>query len=197
MGTVIRYSILTASIIGIAVVLLGLFNALSPLDSLGETSGDCDVRNDFPSTPNGTGIVATGHSTGCAIALLSTQFTTYVYVHRAGEKDSPKSLVFRFFNSDENFDDPHIVWTDNSNVHISIPEVGEVTKHLTSIDGVKISYAIGKEEFSREEDRKYTIMLAAGLFVLLIFLTGSCFLTVRSIRKQKRKLIEASERASR
>jgi hypothetical protein len=122
------------------------------LDSLGETNGaNCDTRGDFPSVPNGAGMVVTGHSTGCAVVLLSTAFTTYVYVHKAGENDSAKSLVFRFDESPESSTDPQIVWSDTSNLKISVPEVDAVTKQLTSINGVKISYSIGKEENSLEE----------------------------------------------
>lgn len=178
MGKVARYTVLTASIVGITVVLLLLFRLLSPLDSLGQTDKSCDAREEIPSVPNGTGLVATGHSTGCAIALLSTEFTTYVYVHKAGDKDSAKSLVFRFYES-PSFDGPKIVWGDDSNLHISVSEVGEVTKQLNSMDGVKISYSVGKEAFSREEDLKESRHWATLLFVCLTFLTGVCFLTVR------------------
>jgi hypothetical protein len=195
MGKVARYTVLTASIVGIAVVLLLLFRFFSPLDSLGQTDARCDTRGEFPSVPNGTGMVATGHSTGCTIALLSTEFTSYVYVHKAGEKDSAKSLVFRFYESPEFFDYPKIVWSDDSNLHISISEVAEVTKQLNFIDAVKISYSVGKEAFSRGEDLKASRHWATVLFVWLTFLTGVCFLTVRSIRKQKRldNLKEAGE----
>ena len=195
MGKVARYTVLTVSIVGIAVVLFLLFRFFSPLDSLGQTDASCDTREDFPSVPNGTGMVATGHTTGCAIALLSTEFTTYVYVHKAGEKDSAKSLVFRFYESPGFFDGPKIAWSDDSNLHISVSEVGEVTKQLNSIDGVKISYSVGKEGFSREEDLKESRHWATVLFVWLTFLTGVCFLTVRSIRRRKRldNLKEAGE----
>jgi len=185
LGKVARYFLLVVSILGLFFVLKLLYNDLSPLDSLGQTDESCDTRGDFPSVPNGTGMVATGHSTGCAIVLLSTEFTTYVYVHKAGEKDSAKSLVFRFYESLEFFDDPKIVWSDDSNLHISISEVGEVTKQLNSMDGVKISYSIGKEDFSHEESLKLARHYDKILLVLLVFLTLICALTVRSIRKQK------------
>jgi hypothetical protein len=137
--------------------------------------------------PNGTGMVATGHSTGCATVLLSTEFTTYLYVHKAGEKDSAKSLVFRFHESPEVFDDPKIMWSGNANLHISISEVGEVTKQLSSMDGIKISYSIDKEDVSHKRSLKDSIRQGAVLFVFLIFMTVICFVTVRSIRNQKRE----------
>jgi len=186
MRKVAQYSVLTASIIGIAVVLFLLFRLLSPLDSLGRTDERCDTRGDFPSVPNHTGIVATAHETGCAIVLLSTEFTTYVYVHRAGEEDSARSLVFRFYESPNSFDCPKIVWINDSSLYISVSDVGEVTKQLNSMDGVKISYFVGKEVFSREEDLRESRRWATVLFVWLISLTGVCFLTIRSIKKQKR-----------
>ena len=119
--------------------------------------------------PNGTGMVATGHSTGCAIALLSTEFTTYVYVHKAGEQDSAKSLVFRFYESPEGFDGPKITWSDDSNLHISVSKVGEVTRQLNSIGGVKVSYSIGKQVFPREQDLKESRRWAAVLICLADF----------------------------
>jgi hypothetical protein len=189
LGKVVRYFLLVVSILGIFFVLKRLYNDLSPLDSLGQTDESCDTRGDFPSVRNGAGMVATGHSTGCAIVLLSTEFTTYVYVHRAGDADSAKSLVFRFYESPESFDDPKIVWTDNSNLQISIPEVGEVTKKLNSMDGVKISYSIGKEDWSHEESLRLARHVDEILLVWLVILTVICALTVRSIQNQKYKTI--------
>ena len=102
LGKFARYFLLGLSTLSILMALNWLYVDIAPmLNSLGETNGaDCDTRGDFPSVPNGVGMVVTGHSTGCAVVLLSTAFTTYIYVHKIGESDSAKSLVFRF---DESF----------------------------------------------------------------------------------------------
>src|ERR1700688_1556498 len=133
LGKFARYFSLGLSILSILMALNWLYVELAPLlDSLGETNGaDCDYRGDFPSVPNGAGLVATGHSTGCAVVLLFTAFTTYVYVHKIGESDSAKSLVFRFNESPDSSAEPQIVWSDASNLRISVSTVDAVTKQLT------------------------------------------------------------------
>jgi len=148
-----RYFLLALSILSVLIALNWLYVDVAPmLDSLGPTNGaDCDSRGDFPSVPNGAGMIATGHSTGCAFFLLGTAFTTYIYVHRAGEPDSANSLVFRFDESPDSSEDPKLIWSDASNLRISVPEVSAVTKRRTSINGVNISYSIVKEEVSLEE----------------------------------------------
>jgi hypothetical protein len=79
--------------------------SIAASEQLGEANGEC-ARGDLPSVPNGTGMVATVRTTACAGLLLSTVFTTYVYVHKIGEVDNAKSLVFSF---DASSDDLQIV----------------------------------------------------------------------------------------
>jgi hypothetical protein len=176
---------LVVSVLGIVFVLNYLYRNIGPSDSLGEASDNC-VRGDLPSVLNGSGMVATVHVTSCTFGLAHGEGTTYVYLHKSGENDSRKSLVFRFDNGNH-FDSPQITWSDNLNLHISVPAVGEVTKQIASKDGVKVFYSIGKEEMSREESLRIRRHDAKISFVWLVFLTGICVLTVRSIRKQKGK----------
>ena len=105
-------------------------------------------------------------------------------MHKSGEEDSRKSLVFRFANA-ANLDDPLITWTDSSDLRISVSEVGEVTKQVAAIDGVKILYSIGKERAPAGETDRIRRRIAGVLFLLLLFLTATCVLLVRSIRKHK------------
>ena len=133
-------------------------------------------------------MVATGHSTGCAVVLLTTAFTTYVYVHKTGEGDGAKSLVFRFDESPDFSEDPKLEWGDASNLHISVPEVAAVTKQLNSINGVKISYSINKIDYSLEEverDAKYD---AALWSFWLIFWTG---VWIRYLKRSAAKITRA------
>jgi hypothetical protein len=182
-GRFVRYFLLGLSILGILYGLRRLFNDFVP-DSLGETSGTCDTRGDFPSVPNGTGMVATGHVTGCAVFLLTTEFTTYVYVHRTGEADSRKSLVFKYDSTGLSVDQ-QIAWSDNSNLHVSTPEVGAVYKQLTSVDGVKISYFVGKESDPAEVVAREFRLDVEISSVWLAFWSGVCASTLRSILKTR------------
>lgn len=187
-GKLVRYFVLTVSVLGVAVVVFGLYIMLRPQGSLGEASDNC-VREDFPAVPNGSGMVATSHTVSCDYFIAHGEETTFIYLHKLGANDSRKSLIFRFGNADNNFDNPQLIWSDNLNLHISISEVGEVTKEIGSTDGVKISYSIGKEDSPAGESDKIRRRIAAVLFVVLILLTAICVVTTRSIQKQKYKTI--------
>lgn len=200
-GEFVRYSLLVVSISFVLLGLNRLYDDLVP-DSLGEPSTSCDARGDLPSVPNGTGLVVTSHVTGCAIVLLATAYTQYVYVHRIGEADSARSLVFKYdLSGVESIDDPRIVWRDSSNLQISIPEVGAVFKQVNSIDGVRISYSIGKEDYARQELARDERLDEEITLAWMAFWAGVCALTVRSIRKHspgrlKRHSYQAYQRGS-
>jgi hypothetical protein len=183
-GQFARYFVLVVSVLGIIVLLRGLYIQLGPLDSLGEVSDNC-ARGDLPSVPNGAGMVATEHFTSCGYFIIHGEVTTFVYLHTVGEKDSAKSLVFRFYDSSSNDVDPQIEWADSSNLRISVPAVWVVTKQITSMNGVKISYSIGKEEMSREEPAKLRMHDARILFACMLLLTAICVLTGRSLLRKK------------
>src|SRR5882672_9758574 len=95
LGKFTRYVVLVISIVGIVIVSVFLFNFSRPLDSLGEANNNC-ARQDFPSVPNDSGMVATAHIVDCTYGLAHGAETTFVYIHKPGEKDSAESLVFRF-----------------------------------------------------------------------------------------------------
>ena len=163
-----RYFLLGLSILGIFLALDRLYGDFYPLfNSLGESDQGCNMRSDVKSVPSGTGMVATTHLTACD--SWSPLYTTYVYVHRAGESDSAHSLVFSF---DAESDDLKIVWTDNSNLRISISEVGDARKQITSMDGVKISYSIGKEGYAPEAIARLLRHDEELSLAWLIFCTG-------------------------
>lgn len=175
------YLLLTVSGVSMAVILLGLYGTLRPIDTLGEASDNC-AREDFSPVPNGSGFVATAHLTSCGYFIIHGDATTYIYVHPEGTKEGRKSLVFRFSNFDH-FDPPEIMWSDKSSLHISIPAVGEVTKQIATIDGVKILYSIGKEDVPAGASDRTRRRIALLLFVSLVFLAAICVITAKSIQK--------------
>jgi hypothetical protein len=187
-----RYSLLAISVLGIFWVLDGLYVMYRPQDALGVANGDC-AQGELRAVPNGAGIVATSHVTSCSFGLAHGAETTYVYLHKSGEKDTADSLVFRFANAG-NLYSPELVWTDSSTLHISVTELGEVTKQIADREGVKISYSIGKEDMSSEEDAKERKRDAEASFVWLIFLATICILTVWSIYKERAKTSEPPPR---
>jgi hypothetical protein len=180
-GKLVRYAVLVTSFLGIVLVCFFLFNLIGSGDSLGEASNNC-ARQDFPSASNGAGKVATAHAVDCTYGLAHGADTTFIYVRKSELKDDGKSLVFRFDNFGTS-GEPQMTWNGNSDLLISIPEVGEVTKQLDSMDGTKITYSTGKIDLSPGDYRRATRRYAEILLVLLVFLIAVCGLSIRSIRK--------------
>lgn len=178
------YLLLSASGVGVAIILIVLYANLRPLDALGEASDNC-VVDDFSPVPNGSGLVATGHVTFCGWFIVHGDDTTYVYVHKDGTKDGRDSLVFRYSNFGH-LDPPEITWSDKANLHISVPAVGEVTKQIATIDGVKILYSIGTTDVPVGDLERWRMHIALLSAVLLAFLTAISVITVKYIRKPKK-----------
>ena len=174
--------LLTLSILGIVVVLF-LITRHASLDELGEASENC-VYDDLGSFPNGTGLVATAHDTACTVGFIHGGETAYVYVHKAGDPDRGKSLVF-LFDESQRGGPPQLVWSDSLTLQISVSRVGEVLKQRNSIGAVKISYSIGEEEIPRGESAKLRRRILSILSALLISLSAICLVTARLIRRQR------------
>jgi hypothetical protein len=119
-------------------------------DPQGEASDNC-IKVDLPTVSNRSGLVVTAHNTACD-ALGGTS-AVYVYVHRSGAPDSRENLVFRFA---DRYDarPPTIAWTNESSLLISVSHVSEVTKQLNTMQGINISYVIGKEDYPQENARR-------------------------------------------
>jgi len=185
-GTFARFLLLVVSLIGVVPALFGLYVAIRPVDSLGLADKNCATEI-FPPVPNGEGMVATAHETSCDYAPVHGDDTTYVYIHRAEERDSAKSLVFRFENipNGESGQSPRLLWSDNLTLHISVSQVGEITKQLASLGQLRISYSIGRENTPAGSSQRFKVHIAEASFGLLIFMIGIFILTVRSLRKER------------
>jgi hypothetical protein len=112
-------------------------------DPQGEANEHC-IKVDLPTVRNHSGLVVTAHNTSCdAIGGTSA---VYVYVHKSGAADDHANLVFRYF---DRYDagPPKMDWTNESSLLISVSHVSEVTKQLSTMQGVNISYAIGREDY--------------------------------------------------
>jgi hypothetical protein len=114
-------------------------------DPQGDANEYC-IKAELPPVPNHSGLVVTAHETDCDV--IGGTSAVYVYVHKSGTVDYRGNLVFRYFDiSDEK--PLKIEWINPSSVRISVSHVSEVTKQLTEIGGVQVSYAIGKVDYPR------------------------------------------------
>ena len=151
---------------------------------MGEADENC-IYQDLGSVPNGTGLVATAHETACTYGMVHAGETAYVYVHKAGDPDRGKSLVFLFGES-KSGGPPQLVWSDSQTLQISVSGVGEVLKQRDSIGPVKISYSIGKEEHPRGESARLTRHIVSILSALLVLFVGICVVTARALKRRNR-----------
>jgi hypothetical protein len=186
----VRYSALAVCAICILGILAFFCRLPTAMDPQGGESDGC-INEELPAVSNGAGMVATGHETWCDDVFVHDG-ATYIYVHRSGKGESRKSLVFRFGNSVDygvQYEPPRLEWGDKSTLHISVGTVEDVTKQVNFIDGVRISYSIGKEEYLREDwDRSLEQLkhIAEGMLVALVALTCVCVILVRSIINARR-----------
>ncbi len=112
-------------------------------DPQGESNDSC-IKVDLPAARSHSDMVATAHNTVCGV--MGGSSAIYVYVHRLGESDDRKNLVFRFFDSFEAAA-PTIVWTDDSSLLVSVSHVSQITKQIYALDGIKLRYKVGKIDY--------------------------------------------------
>jgi hypothetical protein len=113
-------------------------------DPQGEANSSC-IKVDLPSVPNHSGMVVTVHNTACD--FFGGDSALYLYVHRSSVADD-RRIVFRYFDI-YNVEPPKIEWTDESSVQIAVSRVSQVTKQLSTMEGIKIRYIIGAEDYPR------------------------------------------------
>ena len=105
------------------------------------------ISEELPPVSNKTGMVVTAHNTVCD--MLGGNSAVYVYVHKLGQEESRKSLVFRYVDNPGALL-PKFKWINDLTLRISVEDVSQVTKQLNMMDGVKITYVIGNEEYPRK-----------------------------------------------
>jgi hypothetical protein len=114
-------------------------------DPQGEENSNCHLTK-LKAVPNKTGMVATAYNTVCDVSGGNSAI--YVHVHGLNQDDTRKSLVFRYFDKVE-VPPPTIEWINDSSLRISVEAVSQVTKQLPMVDGVEITYEIGKQDYQQ------------------------------------------------
>ena len=117
-------------------------------DPQGEATSNCERLKLNPTiSPDGKWVVS-GHNTLCD--SFGGNSSVYLYVHAAGLNESRNNLVFRYSEHDGS-GPPNIRWIGATSIEISIVEVGQITKSLDDMNGIKIIYKIGMKDFPTEK----------------------------------------------
>jgi hypothetical protein len=184
---VLKYFTLMMAVVLILVMLSFFYILPDRLDPQGRSSASCN-NEALLSLLNSAGMIVTAHYTLCDDVVHDSAI--YVYVHKSEEPESRQTLVFRYADY-PTVAPPKIEWIDNSTLFISVGDVSQITKMLTDVEGVKIVYTIGKEEYPRDAWQKHIDKLklsAAFIFALMLGLIYVCKKIVSSILKSKRSL---------
>lgn len=156
------------------------------LDPQGASSSAC-VASSLAPARSVAGMDVTGYLTVCD-SMFVHDSATYIYLHGQHERESPRSLVFRFFD-DPYAGAPVIRWTSPSQLSISVESVDLVTKMVSSYQGIHIAYSIGREREQREMWNRQVLQLhrtiidTGAAIVVLLLLTAWLWI---SIRREKR-----------
>jgi hypothetical protein len=137
-------------IIPVAILAVGLymFNLWQNFkDPQGDASNNCN-KVELPAIRNHSGLVVTAHNTVCDV--FGGTSAIYVYVHKWGAAEDRANLVFRYI---DRYDaaSPRFDWINESSLLISVNHISEVSKKLNTMQGVTISYAVGKIDYDRKK----------------------------------------------
>lgn len=179
--------------IGLCVRMLLLLPAR--LDPQGDSNSICTPAP-LPPVAGGNDMEVTAHLTVCSGGFVHDA-ATYVYLHKTGEQESPRSLMFRYSN--DQLAPPNIKWADSSHLTVSVDSLELVTKMVPSFEGVSIDYLIGREQEGRgnwQQQQRFikevgVVSTVFALFLLILAIWLS-FLIRRDLRARGTHLVGAS-----
>jgi hypothetical protein len=109
-----------------------------------------------------------------------------VYLHPAGDREGGGSLILRY---EEDYPGalPIVKWLGADTLSISVGSVSGITKLVSSLYGVHIIYAVGKELHPRSEwviRARNLKLITAGVAIFDLVLLAWCRVIIVSIRKK-------------
>lgn len=138
-----RSLIITAALTLLLLIVTLLWFWPADTDPQGGAGLWCDNESIDP-VSNSSGWVVSGHNTVCS--GVGGNSAIYIYAHPIGQKEGREFLVFRYFeHGGSNL--PKIEWIGENKLSIQVDHVSQVTKKISSIGPVSISYQIGKEDY--------------------------------------------------
>lgn len=139
------------------VCFLGSLVSCSPFncDVLGSTGPSTNTLKDIASIKSGTNNVAILREVDCPGDFAQGESYFAVFVHRIGEPNSSKNLVFQYMPDDLSSDPaltPRLRWIDGSQLRITAKgSIEKVVRQLDRLGGVRFSYYLSLVE-SRDQD---------------------------------------------
>jgi hypothetical protein len=134
---------LASALAGILAVALILWYWRADSDPQGNANVSC-VKAEFDPIRSETGMVVSGHNTVCD--GFGGDSAVYIYVHRIDERENSGELVLRYSERTD-WELPDIKWTGENQLMIRLKHAIQVTKKVTTIGSVAITYQIEQEDY--------------------------------------------------
>jgi hypothetical protein len=139
----VRLFLLGSTLVGVLLIALLLWHWYTDSDPQGNANVGC-TKTDLVPIVSATGVVVSGHNTVCD--GFGGDSAIYIYVHRVNEKESGERLVLRYSERTD-WDLPKIEWTGANELMIRVKHAIQVSKRVTAIGPVKITYEIDQEDY--------------------------------------------------
>jgi len=104
----------------------------------------CDDEK-LSSIPNGTDMEVSGHRTNCN--TVGSDSVAYVHLHPKGQSESRSTLIFRYDGND-----PNMRWIDDHHISIQADNISDVSKQVTLLEDISISYDLSIIDTSKIKD---------------------------------------------
>ena len=153
----------TASLIGILVVSVLLTRSYywitwDPIgttdDGWGKVPGGIfqDVVQEWPEVPSALGFVVSVRKTSSGLLSVDVPASYFVFVHPLQQQDSNESLIFRYYATGGFNAPPQVSWESESRliITVGVRDILTVTKQRNEIDGVRITYSLGRPAYNSE-----------------------------------------------
>ncbi len=143
---IVAFAVIAASSIMISSLLGWItWDPVGTPNDWGWGSPPCGATN-LSIVPIGSDDVAEIRETACPTGFfLTTDFTRFVFVHRRGEENSERNLVFRYdVGNSESYEPPEITVVGPSTIQITISshQIAEVTRQRNSAGDLQIKYEL-------------------------------------------------------
>ena len=129
------------TLLSLIVILILLWRAAK--DPQGGQGLWCDNEK-FTPVSSASGWIASGHNTVCS--GFGGSSAIYIYVRPFGQEERREFLVFRYFEHGGEMP-PKIEWVGEYKLSIRLDHIPQITKKISSIGPVNISYHIRKEDY--------------------------------------------------
>ena len=112
-----------------------------------------DVVYEWPEVPSRARLAVSIRRTSSGLLSVDVPASYFIFVRPLYQQDNKESLVFRYYATEAGFDaPPQVSWESNDHliITVGVGDILTVTKQHKEIDGVRITYSLGRSTYNSE-----------------------------------------------